>query len=261
MLAKGYWRASQPFNGIASFQDKSALFAVRQWGSMVVDWLEACKSVPKLEVFTNTVLGDVWKPVEQIQYEQLAWLLESYPVQVPDGVIVLTAGVDIQKDRIEVEVVGWGFNNESWSIDYRVFEGQTGVDISTDFEDDPDLEPLSGVWEELAEYLSSSFAGSGTQTFRIQCVAIDSGYLTTRVYKFCKRYAARRWFAVKGMSDPFKPLAVKADDVGQKSEGPPVPDRHQRRQGRGFCRTQNREAGPELLPLSRTASRTPRTPT
>jgi phage terminase large subunit GpA-like protein len=68
---------------------------------MVIDWLEACKSVPKLEVFTNTVLGEVWKPVEQIQYEQLTWLLETYPGPGAAGVLVLTAGVDVQKDRIE----------------------------------------------------------------------------------------------------------------------------------------------------------------
>jgi phage terminase large subunit GpA-like protein len=33
--------------------------------------------------------------------------------------------------------------------------------------------------------------------------------LTTRVYKFCKKFARRRWFAIKGMSDPFKPLISK----------------------------------------------------
>src|SRR4051812_31391062 len=92
MLAKGYWRASQPFNGIASFKINQLNSPFVSWGKMVVDFLEASKSVPKLEVFTNTVLGDVWKPVEQIPYEQLAWNLEAYETQVPLGVLVLTAG-------------------------------------------------------------------------------------------------------------------------------------------------------------------------
>jgi phage terminase large subunit GpA-like protein len=50
---------------------------------MVVDFLEAMQVRPKLEVFTNTVLGDVWKPIEQIEYEQLAWNLEPYPARCP----------------------------------------------------------------------------------------------------------------------------------------------------------------------------------
>jgi phage terminase large subunit GpA-like protein len=211
MLAKGYWRAAKDFNGVASFKINQLYSPFVSWGRMVIDWLEACKSVPKLEVFTNTVLGEVWKPVEQIKYEDLTWNLETYPAKVPPGVLILTAGVDVQKDRLECEVVGWGFNDESWSIAYRVFEGQTGVDFveGEEGEDGEDLEPLSSVWDELAEFLSGSFPGTGTQAFRVQAACVDSGYLTTRVYKFCKKFARRRWFAIKGMSDPFKPLISK----------------------------------------------------
>jgi phage terminase large subunit GpA-like protein len=212
MLSKGYWRASHAFNGIASFKINQLYSPFVSWGRMVVDFLEAVKNTAKLEVFTNTVLGDVWKPIEKLEYEQLAWNLEPYPAQVPDGVLVLTAGVDIQKDRIECEVVGWGRDNESWSIDYRVFEGQTGFDvIADDLDDDADadLEPLTSVWQDLADYLAGSFNGTGPQTFRVQCVAIDSGYLSTRVYQFCKKYERRRWFAIKGGSDPFRPLLAK----------------------------------------------------
>jgi phage terminase large subunit GpA-like protein len=213
MLAKGYWRASQPFNGVASFRINQLYSPFVSWGRMVVDFLEAVKSVPKLEVFTNTVLGDVWKPIEQIEYEQLAFNVESYPADVPPGVLVLTAGVDVQKDRIECEVVGWGKNDESWSIDYRVFQGETGLDVGTSDDDiEDDGEPLSSVWDDLADYLAGSFAGD---TFRVQCVCIDSGYLTTRVYKFCKQYSRRRYFAIKGMSDPFKPLVSKPTMSGR----------------------------------------------
>lgn len=208
MLTKGYWRAAQPFNGIASFKINQLYSPFVSWGRMVVDFLEACRSVPKLEVFTNTVLGDVWKPVEQIEYEHLAFNLEAYPAVVPPGVLLLTAGVDIQKDRIECEVVGWGLHDESWGIEYRVFEGQTGVDF-VEGEEDDDLEPLSSVWDSLAEYMAGSFVDADNRAFRVQAACVDSGYLTTRVYKFCKRYSKRRWFAIKGMSDPFKPLISK----------------------------------------------------
>ncbi|MDO1792215.1 phage terminase large subunit family protein, partial [Escherichia coli] len=77
------------------------------------------------------------------------------------------AGVDVQKNRLECEIVGWGMGNESWSIGYRVFEGDTGAELTED--DDPD--ELSSVWADLEEYLASSFVGPGGQVFRVQCAA------------------------------------------------------------------------------------------
>lgn len=211
MLGKGYWVAAKPFNGVASFKINQIYSPFVSWGRMVVDFLEAKSDIAKLEVYTNTTLGEVWKPVEQIEYEDLSWNLEHYSAVVPNGVLVLTAGVDVQKDRLECEIVGWGKDNESWSIDYKVFYGSPGIEITHyDLEtDDIDSEPLSSVWDDLAEYLMASYPGTNGQTFRVQCAGIDSGYLSTTVYKFCKKYAARRWFAVKGMSDPFKPLVSK----------------------------------------------------
>lgn len=213
MLAKGYWRAAAPFNGVASFKINQLYSPFVSWGRMVVDFLEANSSKAKLEVFTNTVLGEVWKPVEQIEYEDLTWNLEPYAATVPNGVLVLTAGVDVQKDRLECEIVGWGKDHESWSIDYKIFYGSPGIEVTQD--DEEDLEPLSSVWDDLATYLMSSFVGVGNRPFRIQCVGVDSGYLATIVYKFCKKYAAKRWFAVKGMSDPFKPLLSKPTVSGR----------------------------------------------
>jgi phage terminase large subunit GpA-like protein len=211
MLAKGYWRAAKPFNGIASFkinQLYSPLMNGAAWPSIVGDFLESCRSKSKLEVYTNTVLGETWKPVEQINYEQLAWNVEEYPADVPPGVLVITAGVDVQKARLECEIVGWGRNNESWSIDYRVLEGDTGTELF-EGDDGTDLEPLSSVWKDLEDYLVGSFIGVDGQAFRVQCAAIDSGYNTQRVYQFCKLHERKRWFAIKGMSDPFAPMLSK----------------------------------------------------
>jgi phage terminase large subunit GpA-like protein len=212
MLVRGYWRASKPFNGIASFKSNQLYSPFVSWGKIVVEFLDAKTSSAKLEVFTNTVLGDVWKPVEQIEYEQLAWNVEAYPVAVPFGVLVLTAAVDIQKDRIEVEIVGWGKDHESWSIAYKVFYGSPGIEMSDDDDEEvaeDDDEGLTSVWKDLEDFLMSSFVGEGGKVFRVQCAAIDSGYLSRLVYKFCRKHRKKRWFAVKGMSDPFKPLLSK----------------------------------------------------
>lgn len=86
MLAKGYWRASAPFNGVASFKTNQLYSPFVSWGKIVVDFLDAKKSAAKLEVFTNTVLTEPWKPIEQIPYEEMEWRLEVYPAAVPHGV-------------------------------------------------------------------------------------------------------------------------------------------------------------------------------
>jgi len=234
MLLKGYWRAAKPFNGVASFKINQIYSPFVSWGRMVVDFLEAKSDIAKLEVWTNTVLGEVWKPVESIPYEDLAWNLEPYPAAVPEGVLVLTAGVDVQKDRIECEIVGWGRGHESWSIGYRIFMGSPGVEADEagrrDYSDqeapleiwkdnesfaDAEDDPLNSVWEELAAFLESSFVGANGQVFRVQCAGIDSGYLATTVYKFCHKYQKRRWFPVKGASDPFKPIISKPTKMGR----------------------------------------------
>lgn len=212
MLAKGRWVASRQFNGVASFKINQIYSPFVSWGKIVVDFLDAKTSAAKLEVFTNTVLADPWKPVEQIEYEDLTWNLEAYPSVVPPGVLLLTAGGDVQKDRIETEIVGWGFGHESWSIDYKVFEGPTGIDEIEDAVDEDEafalMDSLS-VWRQLAECWMGPFIGAGNQVFRVQCACLDSGYQTSMVYRFCKDYAAKRWFAVKGSSDPFRPMLSK----------------------------------------------------
>lgn len=220
MLAKGYWRAAKEFNGVASFRINQIYSPFVSWGRMIVDFLESKKSMAKLEVYTNTVLGEVWKPVEQIEYEDLTWNLEEYPAVVPPGVLMLTAGVDVQKDRLECEVVGWGKDHESWSIDYRVFYGSPGIEVTNDDEGDDETEALASVWDELAAFLMQPFQGlPGTPAFRIQCVGVDYGYLSTVVAKFCKKYAKKRWFAVKGIGGPVAPLLAKPTVT---SRGPKV---------------------------------------
>ena len=214
MLAQGYWKAAKEFNGIVSFKINQIYSPFVSWGTMVTDFLEAQGNIGKVEVFTNTVLGEVWKPIERIDFEMLAMNVEQYDAQVPSGVLVLTAGVDIQKNRIECEIVGWGIGNESWSIGYKVFEGDTGVELFEGDRLDEDSTELT-VWQDLEDYLAGSFVGVGGQVFRVQCAAIDSGYNTQRVYQFVKRHERKRWFAIKGMSDPFKPLLSKPSLVGR----------------------------------------------
>lgn len=203
MLMAGKWIAHAPFNGIASFkinQLYSLLMGQRSWAQMVADFLEAKKFKSTLQVWTNTALGESWKPEERIDYADLSLQKEDYESQVPVGVLVLTAGVDVQGDRLECEIVGWGRDHESWSIDYRILNG------------DPSQ---SEVWEQLSDHLTAEFQGENGKVFRVQCACIDSGFHTNQVYRFCKANAGRRWFAVKGMGEPHRPLISKATWAGQ----------------------------------------------
>lgn len=111
---------------------------------------------------------------------------EDYEAEVPEGVKILTAAVDVQDDRFEIEVVGWGVDRESWGIQYHVIHG----DLNTD-------QP----WKDLDEFLAKRFSKLDGRKFAIACTLIDSGgHFTQEVYKFTKPRIARRIYALKGES-------------------------------------------------------------
>lgn len=199
MLARGRWIAGEKFRGTASFRISELYSPFTSWGAMAADFLEAKKSADTLRVFVNTRLGETWKQEEVIEYADLRLSREDYTETVPEGVLFLTAGVDVQGDRLEAFLAGWGRDLECWAIDYRVFEGSPAM---------PD------VWDDLADWLGEVRGGAGTD-FRVAAACIDSGgHHTQEVYKFAHRYKGRRWFAVKGASTPGKPIVSRPTIVG-----------------------------------------------
>ena len=95
---------------------------------------------------------------------------------MPPGGLFLTAGADVQKDRIEVEITAWGRGKESWSVDYRVFEGDTS---------------RAAVWEKLTGLLNESFTTESGLELPIMQLAVDSGFATIEVYQCCLLYTSR----------------------------------------------------------------------
>lgn len=188
MLAAGKWIAQNPGAERVSFHI-SALYSplgFYSWTQAVTDFLEAKRerSREKLKVWTNTVVAETWsekgRSFESGVFEKRK---EEYPSDVPERAIILTAGIDVQGDRIEIEVVGWGKDNESWSIDYARFLGNP-------IHDD--------VWILLDTYLQRTWRHTSGTMMSIACVAIDSGHEAQRVYQFCKRLEHRRVYAIKG---------------------------------------------------------------
>ncbi len=190
MVGNGEWRASKPFKGHAGFHIWAAysLFPNASWGKLAEEFLE-CKDKPEeFKVFVNTVWGECWEERGgKVEDSTLLSRREIYGPEVPDGAGILTAGVDIQGDRLEVEVVAWGLEYESWSMDYRIIYG------------DP---AKNEVWKNLDDYLLAPWVFPDGKLRRIAIAGIDSGFLADKAYTFCKTRLARRIFPVKGKSKP-----------------------------------------------------------
>lgn len=191
MFSNGEWRATAPENSHPKRRGYhlSALYSslgIFSWAECAEEWIKAQKSKKRLKVFVNTILGECYEEErgDELEHEVLAKRKEEYACLVPENVLVLTAGVDVQDDRLEVEVVGWGVGKESWGIEYRRFIGK------------PDQ---ATVWEDLDAYLKREFKQVNGTVLKIACCCIDSGgHFTREVYKFTKPREYRRVFAIKG---------------------------------------------------------------
>lgn len=187
MVNAGEWRASKPLDGHASFHIWAAYsFSPNaSWGQLAKEFDECNDAGPeKLKTFVNTVLGETWvERGDAPEYERLMSRRETYPLgSVPAGVMLLTCGVDVQKDRLVYEVVGWGKRRESWSVDSGVLLGDTSG---------------TEVWEALDCLLARSYPGVHGE-MAISMMAVDSGYNTQTVYNWCRRHPMNRVIAVKG---------------------------------------------------------------
>ena len=189
MISAGEWRAARPFAGHASFHIWAAysLSPNATWGQIASEFLEAAKRPETLRTFVNTVLGETWKERgDAPDWERLYQRRETYAIgSVPAGVIVLTAGIDVQKDRLMFEVVGWALNKESWSIDAGPLYGDTS---------------LEDTWGKLDELLARAFVGADGAIHTIAMMAVDSGYNTQAVYGWARQHPMSRVIATKGMA-------------------------------------------------------------
>lgn len=158
------------------------------WEKIVRDFLEAKRDGrEKLKTWVNTVLGESWEENgTTIDEDSLFERCEKYDAEIPNPVKVLTAAVDVQDDRFEIEVVGWGVARESWGIEYHKIYG--------------DLHQPQ-VWHDLDIWLQKTWTKANGKAFGLTCVCMDSGgHFTQEVYQFCKAREARKIYAIKGAS-------------------------------------------------------------
>ncbi|MEO0835920.1 MAG: phage terminase large subunit family protein [Cyanobacteria bacterium J06642_3] len=196
MVKNGQWQATAVSN------DGTVGFHLNEIYSLWVRWLDIClnyeasrKDESQHRVFVNTSLG---LPYEAVAGEKLDWerlrdrgaASEYTQGTLPNSVIILTAGVDVQGDRLEVVVLGWGLGEELYVIRYEKIMG------------DP-LKPQ--VWEQLSYVTGKVYQRQDGAEIKVRATCIDSGYLTQEVYQRCKQYRYLHWFPIKGQSGD-KPL-------------------------------------------------------
>lgn len=191
------WRATKPSEGHASFHGPEMLSTFRKLGDIVQSYLDKLRN-DSLQVFVNVSLAETYEERgERAEPEGLQAKAEEYAAQVPRGGVYLTAGVDMQGDRLEVEVVAWGVGEESWSIDYRVLWG----------------DPLGDeVWQELEDYLAHSWTHESGREMSVQSTCIDTGGnsgMTQAAYSWLRGRTGRRVFGVKGVNGFGRPIVEK----------------------------------------------------
>ena len=211
MLAKGRWVAKNPHAPIrhVGFHLNSLYSPVGwfSWADAAELWESAQKNPDRLRSFVNTVLGETWKEKgDAPEWQRIFERREAYEFnRVPIGGIFLTAGVDVQKDRLECEIVAWGEDKQSWSIDYRVVPGDSNEEAT---------------WNELFGFLNEQFPCETGGRLRIRMMAIDSGYNTQIVYNQVRKYPINRVIAVKGSDFSqmiiSSPSTVDVDFKGKK---------------------------------------------
>lgn len=214
-LIGGEWRpTAKPLHpGVAGFHI-SGLYSPLgwlSWAEIARQWEAAQGSDAAIKAFKNTVLGETWQEKgEAPDWKRLADRKEEHLIgTVPDEALFLTAGVDVQRDRIEVHVWGWGRGLRSWLIEPVILDGNTSEDR---------------VWGDLTAILSRTWDRHDGRAMSISRLAIDTGdgMTTSMVYGWVRRVGDRRVIAVKGMrgfdrSAPVSgPTFVDVNERGKK---------------------------------------------
>lgn len=207
MLAKGEWRAHSHGDGETIGFQLNALYAPLGWTSWILlarEFDSAMSEQKKgnqslMQVFYNTRLGLPWdSALEQTKADELQAraLQETYVLgTVPTAALMLTAAVDVQGNRLEFMVMGWGAGLERWVIDHQVIMGDPSDDRT---------------WETLDNKLKARYRHPSGVGLSILATAIDSGgNHTHEVYQFCRIRRWRNVFAVKGESRRGKPIIAQ----------------------------------------------------
>ena len=211
MLAAGEWRATAPSDGRTAGFQLSGLYSPLGWCSweqLVDDFLRAKSDAPALKAFVNTRLAETWEEdyaaavsADGLMTKRLAY--ESGTC--PDGVVLLTCGVDVQDNRLAVSVWGWGEGETGWLIWHQELMG------------DP---TQTEVWGQLDQVLVTEWATTAGKALKVSQVAVDSGgHCTHEVYRYVRDRVRQNVVAIKGSSRRNSPAVGKGTKVDVSYQG------------------------------------------
>lgn len=186
----GQWRAEAPFKGRAGFHLNELYSPWSTIPDIATAFINAKDSPETLRAWINTTLGETWEEEgERVDQTGLMERAEEWSEDaIPNGVLVIVIGVDTQDDRLELEIVGWGRDEESWSLRYQVLDG------------DPSG---NAVWAQLDEIRKQEFTRADGARIKVSAVCIDSrGHQTQAVYKYCRPRFGQKVYAIAGMGGP-----------------------------------------------------------
>lgn len=166
------------------------------WTDVMQEWVDAKGDPEREKVVVNTRFGEPYERARS--YDNVDKLLarrEPYNAELPDGVLILTAAVDVQDNRLEYEIVGWGEDEECWGIKKGIILGA------------PDT---AAVWRQLDEQLDREYHFADGTGLLVARTFIDSGgHYTSDVYNYSLMHLARQRFAVRGSSTMGVPIIHK----------------------------------------------------
>lgn len=211
MLEHGQWRAISDGDGRTWSFHLSSLYSPPGWESwrgLALKFTQARNDPLRLQVFVNQKLGEPWEEDgERPPADSLAARREEFAGLVPPDAAVITAGVDVQDDRLEAHAIAWGEGEECWSIDYQVFYG------------DPSA---PHVWDQLDTWLSRPWEHArDIPPLTIGAACIDTGgHHTLKAYAFCKGRHHRKVWAIKGRGGQGVPIWPRKPSAKNKGKVP-----------------------------------------
>lgn len=194
-IRRGEWRATAEAKGkVAGFHLNGIYSPWTRLEDAVQDFLTSKSDPMRLRTFVNTFLGETFDSErgEQLDEMDLMNRAEDWGDEIPEEVLLITAGVDTQDDRLEVELIGWARGEESYSLAYHTLYG------------DPSTAEL---WLRLDDVLKTPFIHPITGEMICRSACVDSGgHYTQQVYNYCRTRVGRRIFAIKGIGGEGRPI-------------------------------------------------------
>lgn len=202
MSRKGRWTMAAPEHGnrIDGYRLNEFHSEFSTWMDIRNKFMDCYQSIEKLKVFTNTVLGEVWTDTQTLNDADVIKQRREHYDHCPEDVLAIVAGVDTQDDSLHYEIVGYGYDMQTWGIEYGILRG------------DPSRPE---IWNRLHEKLSQQFERTDGVVLNVMKACIDSGgHHTQDVYNFCKKYNGR-YYPIVGRAGKGKPIINRPTKLKQ----------------------------------------------